>query len=160
MAKHSKRRKAKPTRRRRRIGAVALNAGSPLVKYGSIAAGFLMATTINTPLDKVVPISVDPKLVAAGQVGLGAFLAFKKKQSMLTTVAGGLLVGAGVKRAMTALGLGRVGSYQNVPVVGRAGIGAYQNVPVISGYNTAPVAMAGYNTAPVAMAGGSSSVMG
>lgn len=158
MAKHSKRKSSrKPVRRRRRIGATALNMKSPLVKYGSIAAGFLMATTINTPLDKVVPISVDPKLVAAGQVGLGAFLAFKKQQSMITTVAGGLLVGAGIKRAMTAFGIGSIGNYQSVPVVGR--LGNYQSVPVISGYQTAALALNGYKTSPVAVAG-SASLMG
>lgn len=158
MAKYSKRKTAKrKTSRRRRVGAVALNANSPLVKYGSIAAGFIMANMINAPLDKVIPTNIDSKLVAAGQLGLGAALAFKKKQTALTTIAGGVLMGAGLKRAMGAFGIGSIGSYQNVPVVGR--VGSYQNMPVIAGYQTAPVAMAGYQTAPVAMAG-SSSVMG
>jgi hypothetical protein len=159
MAKYSKRKKAtkKPTRRRRRIGATALNMKSPLVKYGSIAAGFLLANTINTPLDRVVPVSVDPKIVAGAQVGLGAMLAFKKQQSALTTIGGGLLIGSGIKRAMAAFGIAGIGGYQSVPVVGR--VGAYQNVPVIGGYRTAAVALTGYKTSPVAL-NGSSGLMG
>lgn len=159
MAKYSKRKKAsKKTSRRRRIGAAALNLNSPLVKYGSIAVGYLMANAINTPLDKVIPTSIDGKLVAAGQVGLGAMLAFKKSnKSMLTTVGGGILVGAGIKRAMGAFGLGSIGGYQSVPVIGNTQrMGAYQNVPVIGNYKTAQVAMNGYKTAPVAVTGGSS----
>jgi hypothetical protein len=154
MAKYSKRKKAskKTSRRRRRIGATALNMKSPLVKYGSIAAGFLMANAINTPLDNVIPTNIDSKLVAAGQIGIGAALAFKKQQSMITTVGGGILIGAGIKRAMSAFG---IGGFQSVPVVGSSRVGNFQSVPVLGNYKTAPVAMAGYKTAPVAMAGAS-----
>jgi hypothetical protein len=152
MAKYSKRKKAtKKTSRRRRIGAAALNLNSPLVKFGSIAVGYLMAGTINTMLDKVVPTTIDQKLVAGGSVGLGALLAFKKQKSMITTVGGGILIGAGIKRAVSAFGVAGIGGYQAVPVVGR--IGKYQDVPAIGNFKTQAVAMAGYKTQAASLMG-------
>jgi hypothetical protein len=153
MAKYSKRKKAtrKPSRRRR-IGAAALNLNSPLVKFGSIAVGYLMAGTINTMLDKVIPTTIDQKLVAGGEVGLGALLAFKKQKSTITTVGGGILIGAGIKRAVSAFGVAGIGGYQSVPVVGR--IGRYQDVPVINGgFKTQATAMAGYKTQAASLMG-------
>lgn len=128
MAKHAKKSKKTATRRRRRIGAVALNASSPLVQYGSIAAGFLLGDKINTAIDGVVGTNIDTKIIAGGQVGIGYMLALRKgaKKNLITTVGGGIMLGAGAKRALTAFGLGRVNGYQMVPAVG-----GYQNVPAV-----------------------------
>lgn len=125
MAKHAKRKKKKSSSRRR-VGAMALNANSALVQYGSIAAGFFAAKTINeNVIDKIAdPTKVDQKLVAGAQVGAGAAYLFLKKgaKSLPLVVASGLLIGSGVKRAMTAFGLGALP------------INAYQNVPHLNGY--------------------------
>jgi hypothetical protein len=146
MAKHAKRKKRPATRRRRRIGATAaLNPSSPLVQYGSIALGFFMGPKINEAIDKAVGTNIDSKIIAGGQIGLGALLSFKKgKKNLLTTVAGGVLLGAGAKRGLTAFGLGRVGGYQMVPAVG-----GYQSVPAIGarrvgGYVPGPGGINGY----------------
>lgn len=124
----AKKRKKQTTRRRgRRMGAMSLNASSPLVKYGSIAAGFFLARPINGLIDKVV-MDIDPKLVAAGQVGIGALIAFRKgggKGKLISTIAGGVMVGAGAKRAMSAFG---VGGFRSVPAVN-----GWQNVPAVNG---------------------------
>lgn len=149
MAKYSKRRKPgkRKTSRRRSVGALALNPSSQLVQLGSVAIGYLMATSINGAIDKVVPTNVDAKLVAAGQVGLGAALVMSKKKSLVKTVAGGVMAGAGLKRALTAFG---IGGFRNVPAVGN-----FRNVPAIgarrmSGYTTsAATNLAGYNTSRV-----------
>lgn len=133
MAKYSKRRKPakRKTSRRRRVGALALNPGSQLVQLGSVAIGYLMATSINGAIDKVVPTNVDAKLVAAGQVGLGAALVMGKKKSMIKTVAGGVMAGAGLKRALGAFGIGgfrsvpAVGNFRSVPAIGARRMNGY-----------------------------------
>lgn len=128
MAKHAKRRKQSHSRRRRRVGAMAMSATSPIVKFGSIAAGFLLGGKINEAIDKVVPTNVDSKLVGAGQAGLGYFLALRRggKKSLVTTVAGGLMLGSGAKRLLTAFGIGSIGGYQMVPA-----ISGYGDVPTV-----------------------------
>lgn len=137
---------------RRRIGAMSLSASSPLVKYGSIALGYIAATTINNGIDGIVPSSMKTntnygKLAAVGEVGLGAMLAFRKgKKSTIGTIAGGLLIGAGLKRGMAALsssttpattsGYGQVpvvGGYGQVPVVGRR-VNGYTPNQTLGGY--------------------------
>lgn len=156
MAVHRKRKKNKATRRRRRIGALALNPSSQIVQIASLAGGFFLADKINPMIDKVAdPTKVDQKLVAGAQVGLGAaYLYLKKgKKNIILTVASGLFAGAGVKRAMTAFGIGdiaingyqrvpSVNGYQNVPAVGRRRqVGAYNPAPLGMGMNASKVAI-------------------
>lgn len=124
--------KKKSGRRRSRVGAMALKAENPIVKYGSIAAGFFLANQVNGGIDKLVGTGIDSKIVAGGQVGVGALLVFKKgKKSLIGTVAGGIMLGSGAKRAMTAFGIGSHGinGYQAVPAVN-----GYQAVPAVNGY--------------------------
>ena len=69
---------------------------------------------------------------------------------MIKTVAGGLLAGSGLKRAMIVFKPGTtdtLGGYGQVPV-----IGGYQQVPVIGAY-TPNQSLNGYQTAPVAING-------
>jgi hypothetical protein len=134
--------KRKPVRRRR-IGSMAMNANSPLVTYGSIAAGFVLGAKIDTMLTKVVPAGVDPKIVAGAEIGIGALLVYSKgKKTMLKTVTGGILLGAGIKKATTAFG---IAGYNMVPAVA-----GYNKVPAVSGYNPNS-GMNGYTTAKVAV---------
>jgi hypothetical protein len=126
-----KRSKSKKSgRRRSRVGAMALKAENPLVKYGSIALGFLAAKPINEGIDKLTGTSIDGKIIAGGQVGVGALLLFKKgKKSLIGTVAGGVMIGAGAKRAMTAFGIGDiVAGFQSIPAVA-----GYQSLPAVNG---------------------------
>lgn len=132
MAKYAKRKKSKKAtpRRRRRIGAMAMNASNPLIQYGPIAAGFFLAAKINDPLIKAIGDKVDKKIVAAGEAGLGAFLVFGKgKKSIVKSVVGGVALGAGIKLLMQSFGIGGVGPYGRTPVIG----GAYGNVQVLGG---------------------------
>lgn len=130
MAVHAKKKKNKPaTRRRRRISGLALNPTSEIVQYGSIAAGYLLGDKINGMIDKVAdPTKVDAKLVAGGQVGLGAAYMFLKKgkKNIVLTVASGLMIGAGAKRGLKAFGIGNLA------------INGYQSVPSVSGYQSVP----------------------
>lgn len=124
-----KKSKKKPAARR--MGAMALNASNPLIMYGSIAAGFLLGDKINEAIDKAVPADkVDPKLVAAGEVGLGALLLFRKgKKNMVTVVAGGIALGAGAKRALKSFGI--ISGYQMIPAVN-----GYQDIKAVNGSRT------------------------
>lgn len=136
MAK-KKRNKRKSSSRRRKVGALALNASSPLVKYGSIVAGYFVGDKINTNvIDKITGGKIDNKTLGIAQTVGGGFLALKKKKAGMTgtllTVAGGLIAGAGIKRAMSAFGVGRVGGYKSVPVLGNT-MNGYGAVPVIGG---------------------------
>lgn len=126
MAKRKKAKKA--TRRRRRVGALAMSASSPLVMYGSMAAGFLMGDTINAQIDKITG-TADAKIVGAAEAGIGAALVYMKlgkKKSVAEVAVGGILVGAGAKRLAKTFGLIN-------------GIGGYNRVPVVSGYGSVPV---------------------
>lgn len=146
MAKYAKRKKAKKTYRRRRVGALALSPSSNLVKLGSVAVGYLFANQVNGMIDKVVPATVDQKIIGAAQAGAGYFLAFRKggKSSMIKTLAGGILAGAGVKRLATSMNL--ISGFQMVPAVG-----GYQKVPAIgnrvNGYAPGPGGINGYQLA-------------
>jgi hypothetical protein len=150
----------KTTRRRssrRRVGAVALNAKSPMVQIGAAAAGFLLASTINPLIDKVTG-TMDAKLVGAGQTGVGAALMFMKlgkKKSTMEVVAGGVLAGAGAKRLLQAMGV--INGFESVPVIGqrmlKSSMNGYGAVPVIGNGYTVPNRMNGvfngYNVPPV-----------
>lgn len=134
-----KRRKPRTARRRRRIGAVSFSAGSPLVKFGSIAAGFMLSGKINQALEKVTGGKVDPKILngvlAAG--GLYFALMAKGRKSTLTQVAAGLAAGAGSKGLLSEFGV--INGFQDVPV-----LGGYQDVPVLGSYEV-PQAVNGFN---------------
>jgi len=129
-------------RKHHRIGGMKLSASNPLIKWGSVVVGFLAGKPINTAVDGLMPASFKTntnyaKITAAGEGGLGALLVFKfGKRSLITTVAGGILLGAGLKRAMEAfnINLGALGGYGEVPV-----LAGYGRVPVIgkrvSGYS-------------------------
>jgi len=144
-------------RRRHRIGAMALSATSPITMYGSIALGFLMGNTVNGLLNKLVPaaIATDPtkavstgKILAAGQAGLGAALVFMKgRKTTVKIIAGGILLGSGLKRAMTVFksDATTMGGYGDVPVIGAyrtsgqlgyRKVAGYGDVPVIGAYAT------------------------
>lgn len=147
--KHTKKRKHS---RRHRVGALDLKPGSPIVKFGSIAVGYLLADTINQKLiDKLFGTPTDPvktgKMIAVGQAGIGAALVFMKfgKPSMLKEVLGGILLGSGAKRAMVVFksGASTMSGYGDVPVIGayRAPgqlgrkVAGYGDVPVIGAYS-------------------------
>jgi hypothetical protein len=106
---------------------MALSPSSALVKYAPIVLGYFMADNVNTPIDTAVGGKVDSKIIAAGEVGLGYLLAFKGKKSTIKSVAGGILIGAGLKRGLKDFGV--ISGYGKVPI-----IGSYGKVPVIGGY--------------------------
>ncbi len=151
--------------KRKKVGAMSLTANSPLVKFGSIAIGYLMGDTLNQKLiDKLFGTPTDPvktgKMVAVGQIGLGGALVFLKlgKKSLISEVAGGLLIGSGIKRAMVVFkdGATTMSGYGDVPVLGAyktpgqlgRKVAGYGDVPVIGAY------------APNSALNGASKVMG
>jgi len=137
----ARRRKKRTTgRRRSRVGAMALNANSPVVQLGAVAIGYLFAgNAINGAIDKALNITaIDAagtskgKMVAVAEAGLGALLLMKKgKKSLPLTIAGGVLAGAGLKRLLAEF---KIGGFQSVPVLGR--VRGFQSVPVLG--NAAP----------------------
>lgn len=128
MAKGKKAKKS--THRRRRIGAAKLNPNSMVVKLISAIVGFFFADKFNPLLDKLIPATVDQKIVGIAQAGVGTLLIMSKaKQSRgalpwIKSVGGGVLLGTGAKRALKAFGV--ISGYQRVPVVG-----GYGAVPVV-----------------------------
>lgn len=158
---HRRRRKHHTGRRRRsrRVGAVSLGKTSTLLKLGSLAAGYFLADTINPMIDKVVPKTTDTTtntqvpnqtIAIIGELGIGGLLLMKRTGKGMTgkalTVAGGILAGAGVKRAMKKMGV--IKGYQSVPVIGRPKMAGYQSVPVIGSLppqlGKIPAALHGY----------------
>jgi len=111
-----------------------------------VGIGYLAADKINEQVDKIVPKKKDAttgvetpnqNIAMAGELGLGGLLLLKKmpvKNKLVRqgiTVAGGVLAGAGLKRALKELGV--ISGYQSVPVIGRRRMAGYQEVPVIGG---------------------------
>jgi len=134
MAKGKKKR-----RRHRRVGAMGFGGKKDAgLKLLAVAGGFLLGDNINTQLDKILPKSKDATtgietpnqtIGIVGEIGLGGLLLMRKKKNMPLTLVGGLLAGAGLKRAAKKMGL--LKGYQSVPVIGRHRMGGYQSVPVI-----------------------------
>lgn len=138
--------KTKNRKKSRRVGGIGLKPDSMVTKVLAVAAGyFLLADPINDQLDKLIPkkeaapaapattagFMDNIDIVGVGEVGIGAAALFMGKPSLLKTLAGGILVGAGVKRLMG--GPAGVTGYQSVPVIGYAKkrMAGYQSVPVI-----------------------------
>jgi hypothetical protein len=126
-----KRHTKKHHRRRRHIGAAGkmLNPAGPLVQYGSIAAGYFVGGKINDAIETATGGKVDGKIIAAAEVIVGGMLTFGKgKKTMVKSLAGGVLLGAGIKKGLTEFGV--ISGFQSVPV-----LAGYQSVPVLGGYN-------------------------
>jgi hypothetical protein len=144
-------------RRSRRVGGLGIGKGDTGLKLLAVAGGFFLGNTINTQIDKFLPKEAPPagsttpstvptrtaKMAAtAGEIGLGGLLLLRKRSNTIMKVAGGVLAGAGLKRALNVMGvMNGIGGYQNVPVIGAHRMAGYQSVPVI-GANT-PAQLAG-----------------
>lgn len=154
MAKKKRTKARKTTRRRRRIGGLgAMTPSNPLVKYGSMAVGYLLGDKVNEALDKVAGDKMDGKLLAGLQVFAGLVAnqtvpLIKAKPNMILTVAGGVLAGAGVKRGLTEFGV--INGFFNVPA-----LNGFRSVPALNGYNPTPgKQLNGYNPTPSKVMGG------
>lgn len=147
MAKRKASKKRKTTRRRRMGGIGALNANNPLVKFGSIAAGYFLGDKINTAIDSATGDKMDGKLLAGLQTFAGLTLngvvpVMKGKRGLIATVAGGVLAGSGLKRGLTEFGV--INGFHNVPA-----LNGWRAVPALNGYNPTPGAQLGaYNPTP------------
>lgn len=142
MAKRKNKKKS-GGKKRRRVGGLNLKSGTGL-KLLAVAGGFLAGNMINNQFDKlgekIMPPVKNPDgtttgnraapFLTVGQLGLGGLLLLKSK-GMIGTVAGGLVAGAGLKRALRQMGV--ISGYQNVPVIGRRRLAGYQNTPVLGG---------------------------
>ncbi len=137
-------RKKHHRRRRRRVGAFGMSGkGDTGIKLLAVGAGFLMGNTINDAIDKMLPKTTDTvpvptknALITAtvGEIGVGGLLLMYKKSGttgMIMKGVGGLLAGAGLKRALKVAGV--ISGYQSIPVIGRHRMAGYQQTPVIGG---------------------------
>lgn len=138
-------RKRHTRRRSRRVGAVSLGGKkSTGLKLLAVAGGFVLGDTINNAIDKILPKKTNADgtqtpnqtIGIVGEVGLGGLLLLRKKQTMLTTIGGGVLAGAGLKRALKTMGV--LKGYQSVPVIGKHRMSGYQQVPVIGNSGMPP----------------------
>lgn len=136
--------KRKHHHRRRRVhgfgGGGKKSIGMKLIP---IIGGYLLGDQINAQIDKFLPKKTDTvtntqvpnnTLGIVGSIGLGgALLMYKGRGTVgtVTTLAGGLLAGAGLKRALKSSGI--ISGYQNVPVIGAPRMAGYQSTPVIGG---------------------------
>lgn len=152
-----KRKKGTKRRRSRRVGAFSLGKKDTGLKLASVVGGFFLGDMINGQIDKlltkVTPATTTTPttttgtpstLAIVGEIGLGGLLLLRKgKPGGLGTamkVGGGLLAGAGVRRALKSMGI--ITGYQSVPVIGRHRMAGYQSVPVI-GKSTTPPQLSG-----------------
>lgn len=149
----AKKRKKHGRRRSRRVGAFKLGGKDTGLKLAALAGGFFLGDMINGRIDSLLTkttaatattpattSSTPTMLATVGELGLGGLLLMRKKQpgaiGMAVPVVGGLLAGAGIRRALKQLGV--MTGYQSVPVIGRHRMAGYQNVPVIGRTPTPP----------------------
>lgn len=135
-------------RRHRRVGALSMGRSSTGMKLLSIGAGYLLADTINPQIDKILPKTTDASGVEmpnetigiVGEVGIGGLLLMSKRGNQMLKMGGGILAGAGLKRALKKMGV--LKGYQSVPVIGGgpSRLAGYQATPVIG---TIPPQLAG-----------------
>jgi hypothetical protein len=123
----AKRKKAKRSSRRRRIGAIALNANSPVTKIASLGAGYVLSNQITAALEKVTGGKIDSKIVNGILAAGGLYLSMKGKSNLLK-VLGGIAAGAGAKGLLKDFGV--ISGFRSIPV-----LGGFNKVPVIGGYN-------------------------
>lgn len=140
-----KRHTVKRHRRRRHgsVGALKLGGKDSGLKLIALAGGFFLGKQINAAIDKLNTTTtgtpavstnrVNPNMLTVGEIGIGGLLLLRKKSpGMLGTglqVAGGVLAGAGLRRAIGQLGF--MNGYQSTPVIGRHRMAGFQSVPVI-----------------------------
>jgi len=143
----AKRRK-KTSRRRRRVGAIALSASSPLIKYGSIAAGYFMADKLTGMIDQATGGKIDSKITNSVLAAAGLYMLFmhRGRKNTILTVASGLAAGAGAKGLLTDFGV--INGFADIPAVG-----GYRDVPAIGEY-AVPGAVGGYNVPQASVLGG------
>ena len=150
----AKRRKKHSRRRSRRVGAFKFGGKGTGLKLAALAGGFFLGNTINGQIDKLLtsasgstttttttttPSSMGT-IATVGEIGIGGLLLMRRQSAgtmgMVLTVGGGLLAGAGIRRALKSMGI--MSGYQSVPVIGRHRMAGYQNVPVIGNRVTPP----------------------
>lgn len=146
---------------RRHVGALGLKGKDSALKLAALAGGFFLGKAINGQIDKIfvkispatgttastsnIPGSKIPSVAATvGEIGIGGLLLIRKKSpgmlGMVLQVTGGILAGAGLRRAIGSMGM--MNGYQSVPVIGRHRMAGYQSVPVI-GRSNMPAQLAG-----------------
>lgn len=115
-----------------------MSAGSPIVKYGSIAAGYVASNKVNELVDKLTGGKIDSKIVNGVMAAAGLYYLFisKGKKNTIVTVAAGLAAGTGVKGLLSDFGV--MNGFNSIPV-----IGGYTDVPVIGGYNVPQPSLSG-----------------
>lgn len=162
-----RRRKKHTTHHRRRmrghVGAFGLKGKDTGLKLAALAGGFFLGKAVNSQIDKIfakispatgttvstsnITGSSLPTVAATvGEVGIGGLLLLRKKSGGMNTylkIAGGILAGAGLRRAIGQMGF--MSGYQSVPVIGRHRMAGYQSVPVIGARNI-PAQLAGGTT--------------
>lgn len=125
-------------RRRRHVGALNLKGKDTTMKLAALAAGFLIGPKLNTMIDDankststtgVVTTKVDPSIIMVGEIGVGGLLLMRKKSNTILKIAGGVLAGAGLRRAIGKMGI--MNGFQSVPVIGKHRMAGYQSVPVL-----------------------------
>ena len=144
MPRGKKGKKKTVRRRRRSVGAMSLNVKSPLMTFGPMVAGFFLGDTINNAIDNALPdtkVSQTVKGIAEG--GIGGALVFMKlgpRKTPVELIAGGVMLGAGVRRMLKVAGVIQgIGSYGAVPV-----IAARRSHHRMNGYGAVPVIGNGY----------------
>lgn len=159
------RRKKRSSRRRRagRVGALGLTGKDTGLKLAALAGGFFLGKGVNAQIDKlfaqmapqagttastgnIAGSSISTTVATVGEIGIGGLLLLRKKGGMvgnIMKVTGGLLAGAGLRRAVGQMGF--MNGYQSVPVIGRHRMAGYQSVPVI-GQKTIPSQLSGGKT--------------
>ena len=114
---------------------MSMSASSTIVQWGSALLGFLMPDLL--PIAKIVPATVDKKIVAGGEFGVGFLLAQRKRKgkgvvAVVTTAGAWYMMGAGVKKAAQAFGIMTgVSPYGRVNVIN--GQSPYGRVNVVNG---------------------------
>lgn len=168
-----RRRRTTGKRRSKRIGAMSLNPKNPLVLVASVAAGWFGSDQIFKVIDKAIPTKdtsatdktqvnvVSDTVLGTGMVAAGGALALLGKKSMVKTIAGGVMAGAGLK--LVLVDQGAIKGFPSVPSVGRRRrMAGFPSVPSVGripeslrgGYSPNRTSVRAINGVPDSLRGG------
>jgi hypothetical protein len=151
---------------------MSLNPKNPLVLVASVAAGYFASDEIYKMIDKAIPTkdtsatdktqinAISDTALGGGMAAAGGALALLGKKSMIKTVAGGIIAGAGLKLVLKDQGV--IKGFPSVPSVGRRRMNGFPSVPSVGytpaalrgGYSPNRTSVSAINGIPAALRGG------
>ena len=129
MARRRKAVKRPATRRRRRMSGVS--SSNLLMNIAGVAGGAIIARVVSNMATK--SIALDPKIISAGQIALGAFLPKFIKSQLGSNLGAGMIAVGGLSLAQN---LGVISGVEDTLTMSVNGFNGSADLSAVSGYGS------------------------